>query len=387
MPAALVDPAIAGAASGCQGAAPCYTPAVIANVIFDWSGTLMDDLPAVWRATNHVFRQAGLPEMTLEQFRSEFSLPFRTFYDRFTPGQPRAELEQWFHSEFLLAQESVVEIPHAREFLEFARSRRLRLFVLSSVRRDHYEAQARRGGFDRFIERAYVEIHDKRDVIGQILRENGLQPQETLFVGDMQHDIETARHGGVRSCAVLTGYNRLDQLRASEPDLIVEHLGELQEILDRNALELRPGPATAPAQNAHPLATVGGLIFDDQDRVLMVRTRKWSNLWGIPGGKIKYGETAEHALRRELKEETNLDVKEVEFVLVQDCIRSPEFYREAHFVLLNYTCRCDGSPAVTLNEEAVEFRWVTGGEARQLALNRPTQVLLDVVLAPTQSVE
>ncbi len=44
----------------------------------------------------------------------------------------------------------------------------------------------------------------------------------------MEHDIETAKHGGVHSCAVLTGYNTLEQLRAAKPDLIVEHLGELR---------------------------------------------------------------------------------------------------------------------------------------------------------------
>jgi phosphoglycolate phosphatase len=70
------------------------------------------------------------------------------------------------------------------------------------------------------------------------LSRHGLEPEETLFIGDMQHDIEAARHGGVRSCAVLTGYNRLEQLRSSAPDLIVEHLGELQAILERNAVNL-----------------------------------------------------------------------------------------------------------------------------------------------------
>ena len=77
----------------------------------------------------------------------------------------------------------------------------------------------------------------------------------------------------------------------------------------------------------------------------MVRTHKWSNLWGIPGGKIKWGETSEDGFRREIKEETALEVNEVAFVLVQDCIHSKEFYRDAHFVLLNYTCRCAGEPS------------------------------------------
>jgi ADP-ribose pyrophosphatase YjhB (NUDIX family) len=113
----------------------------------------------------------------------------------------------------------------------------------------------------------------------------------------------------------------------------------------------------------------------------MVRTQKWSNLWGIPGGKTKWGETSEAALRRELKEETSLDVDDIRFVLVQDCIHSREFYRDAHFVLLNYTCRVRGDVAVQLNDEAREYRWVTLPQALELPLNTPTRILLDAVLA------
>jgi phosphoglycolate phosphatase len=81
-------------------------------------------------------------------------------------------------------------------------------------------------------------------------------------------------------------------------------------------------------------------------------------------------------LRRELKEETSLEVEQIEFVLVQDCIHSKEFYRDAHFVLLNYTCRCAGEPQVKLNDEAREFRWVTLAEALEMEINQPTRTLL-----------
>jgi len=113
---------------------------------------------------------------------------------------------------------------------------------------------------------------------------------------------------------------------------------------------------------------------------LMIRTHKWSDLWGIPGGKIKWGEPAVDALRREVKEETSLDVAEIKFILVQDCIHSKEFYRDAHFVLLNYTCQCAGTPNVRLNDEAREFRWVTASAALEMPINQPTRTLLLAVL-------
>ena len=105
-------------AQDCQRRGLRYSPGVIRNIIFDWSGTLVDDLPAVWAATNHVLRQAGIPEMTLERFRAEFCLPFTRFYERYTPDVPLAQLEEWFHGHFREAQDSVQPLPHAREFLE-----------------------------------------------------------------------------------------------------------------------------------------------------------------------------------------------------------------------------------------------------------------------------
>ena len=356
---------------------------MIRNIIFDWSGTLVDDLPAVLKASNFVLARAGKSEMTLEEFRAEFSLPFTNFYNRHTPHVPMPQLEEWFHTEFKRAQTSVCELPHARAFLKFCRKKNLRLFLLSTIHHDHFLAQCSVNGFDAFLEKPYTGVWDKRKKIHEILDENSLRPAETLFIGDMQHDIETARHGGVRSCAVLTGYNTLDQLRAAKPDLIVEHLSELRDILEKKDFHIgnEKSPSRPSALPEVPLATVGGLIFNSKGQALMIRTHKWSNLWGIPGGKIKFGESSDTALRRELLEETGLKVSNIQFVLVQDCIHSKEFYRDAHFVLLNYTCRCAGkNPQVKLNEEGREFRWVKLADTKKMKLNKPTKILIQAVL-------
>jgi phosphoglycolate phosphatase-like HAD superfamily hydrolase/ADP-ribose pyrophosphatase YjhB (NUDIX family) len=355
-------------------------PSVIRNIIFDWSGTLVDDLPAVLKASNFVLTQSGKPAMSLEQFRAEFQLPFTSFYDRHTPDVPMAQLEEWFHKEFRQSQNSVIELPHAREFLEFCRAHRFRTFLLSTVHGDHFKTQCRGNGFDAFIDRPYTDVWDKREKIHEILRENDLRPDETLFIGDMEHDVATAKHGGIHSCAVLTGYNTLEQLRAAEPDMIVEHLAELRAVLVKNNFNLQP-PENQPDPLQIPLATVGALIFNARNEALMIRTHKWSNKWGIPGGKIKWGETSEAALRREIKEETDLVVKDIQFVLVQDCICSKEFYKDAHFVLLNYTARAIAkNPRVTLNDEGREFRWLPLLAAKKLKLNRPTKILIEAVI-------
>lgn len=345
-------------------------------MIFDWSGTLVDDLPAVWNASNHIFRLAGVPEMTLEQFRSEFQLPFRGFYERYVSHVPQPELERWFHESFGQLQHTVVALPHARDFLEFCRAQGFRTFLLSAVHPRLYEIQQQATGLGAYLHHPYLGVNDKRERIGSILQEHGLSPAETVFIGDMEHDVETARHGGVQSVAVLTGYNRLDQLRRARPDVIVEHLGELRHLLERNSLRLH----APPEGKRFPIPTVGGLIFREDGRMLLMRTAKWSDMWGIPGGKIEWGEGSEAALLRELREETGLEVSDVRFVMVQDAIHPLEFYKDAHFLLMNYTCRVTGTPEVRLNDEAQEYRWVTEPQARALRLNTPTRVLLDAVL-------
>ncbi|HWN96582.1 MAG TPA: NUDIX domain-containing protein, partial [Methylomirabilota bacterium] len=299
------------------------------------------------------------------------------FYDKFLPGVAPEQLEMWFHPKFKQCQDSVVPLPHAHEFLQFCRQRGLRTFVLSSVHPDHWTAQAEVSAFGGFIDEAFVGVWDKREKIHVILEQHKLLAGETLFIGDMQHDIETAKHGGVHSCAVLTGYNNLAQLRAASPDVIVEHLGELRDTLTRQNLELKPADG---AMSASPIVTVGAAIFHPRTNdVLMFRTHKWSGLWGIPGGKVRYNESCLDALRRELKEETNLDVTDIEFVLVQDCIGSTEFYRDAHFVLLNYRCRALEPLDVRLNDEAQEFRWMALNDAMVMNLNTPTKILLEVL--------
>lgn len=348
--------------------------AEIRNVIFDWSGTLVNDLPAVWRATNYTLSKSGRPEMSLEEFRSEFCLPFDEFYDRVTPGVPLEQLEKWYKESFAEEQKEIKQLPYAREFFDFCQQSGLRTFLLSTIHPDHYKAQSARITFQ--FDREYVRVLDKRAKICEILTENDLKPESTIFIGDMQHDIETARTGGIYSCAVLTGYNTLEQLRQSRPDVVVEHLGKLKQMFESNGMIIL-GPSSAKRL---PVATIGAFIYDHAGRVLVVRTQKWSGKWGIPGGKIDWGETAEAALVRELNEETGLKIDDIKFILVQDCIGSKEFYREEHFLLLNYTCRCIGSTEVALNDEAQAFLWVKPKEAMEMDLNKPTRILLEALL-------
>ena len=337
------------------------------NLIFDWSGTLVDDLGPVIEATNAVFERYHLPPFDRDRFRREFRLPYSEFYAEFLPDIPLAELEVHFRPAFSSAKSPVTVLPHAREKLEWCTHHGIRAFVLTSMDTQAFERQMDDFQLRHHFEATYSGIIDKRDMIHEIIERHRLKPQETAFVGDMTHDVETARHGGLSSIAVLTGYQHPEVLAAVRPDLTVPDLEALRALMHRQIA-------------ARPITTVGALIHDGAGKILMIRTHKWSGLWGIPGGKIKRGESTIDALKREVLEETKLHISEIGFVMNQDCIASPEFMHPEHFILLNYVARAS-STDVHLNEEAEEFMWLSPAEALKLPLNTPTRVLLQETLA------
>lgn len=342
---------------------------VIKNVILDWSGTIVDDFNPVLKATNEIFQHYGKPPMSADDFREKFCLPFTEFYKKYLPEATMAELDAHYHRAFKLLQTDIEMLPHARDFLEFCAAQGIPMFLLSSIHSEHYKVQSERLGIAKYFKQAYVQVIDKRKTIHELLAVHELEPAETIFVGDMMHDIETAHHGGVVGCAVLTGYDSFAKLQSANPDLLFRNIAGVQDHLARHRAEVNEHP---------PIGTVGALIYNARGEVLMIHTHKWSNLWGIPGGKIKPNEASDAALRREVLEETGLTLDSIQFEMVQDCIQPPEFYKKAHFLLLNYTAKTS-QEQVVLNEEAEEYRWVSIDEALTMPLNTPTRILINHV--------
>jgi phosphoglycolate phosphatase len=200
----------------------------IRDFIFDWSGTLVDDLPPVIDATNAVLGHYGKPPVDRAEFLATFELPFQKYYDRVLPGCPLAELEPLFHAAFARSQATASILPDTRAFLDFCQQRQARCFILSSAHPDHLMAQAEEFSLTPYFEKIYAGIRDKTHFIHQLLHQHQLDPATTAFIGDMTHDIETAHHAQLTSVAVLTGYQNAEQLTRVNPHLMVDTLAHLR---------------------------------------------------------------------------------------------------------------------------------------------------------------
>ncbi|MFC1732377.1 NUDIX domain-containing protein [candidate division KSB1 bacterium] len=130
---------------------------------------------------------------------------------------------------------------------------------------------------------------------------------------------------------------------------------------------------------SYPEVTVGALIFNAQDQLLLVKTYKWKDMYCVPGGHVELGESLVDAVMREVKEETNLDVNNAAFHCVQEAIFSESFHKKRHFIFLDFICRSDAGEVV-LNEEASEFEWIDLDNVDEYLIEPYTRKTIDLYL-------
>jgi 8-oxo-dGTP diphosphatase len=118
-----------------------------------------------------------------------------------------------------------------------------------------------------------------------------------------------------------------------------------------------------------PLVGVGGVVIHRQ-RVLLIKrgTEPLKHHWSIPGGMLELGEELAEGARRELREETGLDVEPLEVIAVFDRIlrdtrRQGSWSLQGrgrvryHYVIIDYVCRLKGGKLAPASD-VLDARWV-----------------------------
>lgn len=238
-PANAVSPACgpspANAASPAGGTAPANTPrpacgpspanaappppvSHIRQVLWDWNGTLLDDLTYAIGVRNRTFPAFGLPRIgSVAEYHRQFTFPVRRYYERagVTDETFVAVAHAWM-AEYVRGFDTVPLHGDAVETLARFAAAGVRQAVLSATRRDMLESQ-----IARFPIRAYftdvlglsdIYARSKEAVGLDYLARCGVPAASTLMIGDTLHDAEVARAMGTGCVLVARGHQSRETL-------------------------------------------------------------------------------------------------------------------------------------------------------------------------------
>ena len=187
------------------------------RLIWDWNGTLLDDVAAAVGALNRMLVKRGARPITIEHYRRRFGFPVRPFY-----AELGVDLAKWdwdeicedFHT-FVLEEPQAVR-PDARAALELAASLGFRQSILSALRQDKLEAALSANGFLGFFDRIFgvdnLDGASKLDRGRELMASLGPAADAPVFIGDTLHDAEVARELGGRCVLVSCGHQMPDRL-------------------------------------------------------------------------------------------------------------------------------------------------------------------------------
>jgi len=134
-----------------------------------------------------------------------------------------------------------------------------------------------------------------------------------------------------------------------------------------------------------PFLGVGALIFEDGDLLLVERGKEpLKGLWSLPGGIVEAGEKLEDGIRREVLEETGLEVEVLSmFEIFERIIEDADGKAEYHYVLIDYLCKPIGGRLLAASDVS-RVAWVAERNLRDYRLTEGTLAVIERAFAKLQ---
>ena len=127
-------------------------------------------------------------------------------------------------------------------------------------------------------------------------------------------------------------------------------------------------PPTHPWPD-RPIVGVGAVVVKDGKALIIKRGHEpRKGEWSLPGGHVELGETLLDAVRREIKEETGLDVEVGPLIELFDRIHHDGGRVRYHFVIVDYLCTCRGG-TLCAADDAEDAAWVSDDELERYGVN------------------
>lgn len=208
------------------------------TVIFDLDGTLLNTLADLAAAGNWVCRRNGWPEHPVEDFRRMVGHGIPNLVEQFSPANCHSPLVQMNaltqFSSYYAAHNMDQTAPYEGvvDMLARLKAAGVRMAVYSNKADEFSRVIINHYFPDTFdLVRGKVEgMPTKPDPTGvrAVLAQLGVAPEDTLFVGDSDVDIQTAHNAGIPVCGVTWGFRDREVLEEAGADLLADTIEELE---------------------------------------------------------------------------------------------------------------------------------------------------------------
>jgi len=208
-------------------------------IIFDVSGTLLNDINAVWKATVDAYVALGKDGFrTLEEFKERFRLPLSEFHlANGISHHMLNEVDRIFREAYPQYASSVEIFPEVDEVLRELRQMKVALGVASNIPTVFLREHLREFNIERYFnvitgQEDCDEQKPSPKPVATTLEKLGALPQEAMYVGDMEEDMIAGKGAQVFTAAIVRqeGYHPRWRLERQKPDFFLLNLGELLPI-------------------------------------------------------------------------------------------------------------------------------------------------------------
>ncbi len=215
--------------------------------IFDWNGTLFDDLEANLLGAGAVFQALGRAPLNAEQFQSTFTFPILHFYnangisaDEYLKNHDR--LARIFLEVYENAALECKLRPQATELLQWLVDNAVECMLLTNHLRENVEQQLAKFHIRHFFslvscneeyDATFVQKMNKHDRLKAILEKPEFKPEEAFIIGDSLEEPEIARRLGLTSISITGGSLSNERLTSCETDYVVNDFSQIFPLIGK----------------------------------------------------------------------------------------------------------------------------------------------------------
>ena len=203
------------------------------TIIWDWNGTLLNDVEMCVECMNVLLEKRNLPRLTTERYRNVFGFPVKDYYEKIGFDYSREDFEVPAKEFMDLYHKSLPEtklFPCAEEVLEYFKRKGFRQVMVSAMEHDSLVKTLKERKIDSYFEAVSgidnIFAGGKTEMARGFVAHLGQNTNEMLFIGDTLHDREVARDLGIDYLLVAAGHQSEDVL-LEKTARVVAHLSEV----------------------------------------------------------------------------------------------------------------------------------------------------------------